>query len=100
MAGYAGYRLYPRFDLPAAEGAVLLLLAAGVQEVVVERLQASEPQIKRRGGALLLIVGTRMFVLGGSSPRRSPPFLRSSCTCGAPSRVGLLASAQGQSSAR
>lgn len=27
-AGYAGYALYPRFDLPAAEGATLLLLAA------------------------------------------------------------------------
>lgn len=29
LAGYAGYELYPRFDLPAAEGAGLFLLAAG-----------------------------------------------------------------------
>lgn len=29
LAGYAGYELYPRFDLPAAEGAGLLVLAAG-----------------------------------------------------------------------
>lgn len=29
FAGYAGYELYPRFDLPAAQGAGLLLLAAG-----------------------------------------------------------------------
>jgi copper chaperone CopZ/cytochrome c biogenesis protein CcdA len=28
-AGYAGYVLYPRFNLPAAQGAALLLLAAG-----------------------------------------------------------------------
>lgn len=28
-AGYAGYELYPRFDLPSAQGATLLLLAAG-----------------------------------------------------------------------
>lgn len=32
VAGYVGYELYPRFDLPAADGAALLLLAvaAGV----------------------------------------------------------------------
>lgn len=32
VAGYAGYHLYPRFDLPPADGATLLLLAvaAGV----------------------------------------------------------------------
>lgn len=30
----------------------------------MERLQASAPQIKRWGGALLLIVGTWIFVLG------------------------------------
>ena len=29
VVGYAGYKLYPRFDPPAAEGATLLLLAAG-----------------------------------------------------------------------
>ena len=29
LAGYAGYELYPRFDLPALEGAGLLVLAAG-----------------------------------------------------------------------
>jgi cytochrome c biogenesis protein CcdA/copper chaperone CopZ len=29
LAGYVGYELYPRFDLPAAEGAGLLVLAAG-----------------------------------------------------------------------
>ncbi|MPY89453.1 MAG: hypothetical protein GEU99_16190 [Luteitalea sp.] len=29
VAGYIGYELYPRFDLPAPEGAGLLLLAAG-----------------------------------------------------------------------
>lgn len=29
LAGYAGYELYPRFDLPAVEGAGLFLLAAG-----------------------------------------------------------------------
>lgn len=29
VAGYAGYALYPRFDLPAAQGVGLLLLAAG-----------------------------------------------------------------------
>jgi copper chaperone CopZ/cytochrome c biogenesis protein CcdA len=29
VAGYAGYELYPRFDLPAAEGAGLLVLATG-----------------------------------------------------------------------
>ena len=29
LAGYAGYVLYPRFNLPAAEGAALLLLATG-----------------------------------------------------------------------
>ena len=29
VAGYLGYELYPRFDLPAAEGVALLLLAAG-----------------------------------------------------------------------
>lgn len=29
VAGYAGYELYPRFDLPAVEGAGLFLLAAG-----------------------------------------------------------------------
>lgn len=29
VAGYAGYALYPRFELPAVEGAALLLLAAG-----------------------------------------------------------------------
>ena len=29
VAGYIGYELYPRFDLPAAEGAGLLVLAAG-----------------------------------------------------------------------
>ncbi|CAN5131354.1 hypothetical protein BH23ACT9_BH23ACT9_25860 [soil metagenome] len=29
LAGYAGYVLYPRFDLPALEGAGLLVLAAG-----------------------------------------------------------------------
>lgn len=29
VAAYAGYALYPRFDLPAAQGAGLLLLAAG-----------------------------------------------------------------------
>lgn len=29
LAGYAGYELYPRFDLPALEGAGLLALAAG-----------------------------------------------------------------------
>ena len=29
LAGYAGYELYPRFDLPAAEGIGLLALAAG-----------------------------------------------------------------------
>lgn len=29
LAGYTGYELYPRFDLPAAEGAGLLVLAAG-----------------------------------------------------------------------
>lgn len=29
LAGYAGYELYPRFDLPAAQGAGLLILAAG-----------------------------------------------------------------------
>lgn len=28
LAGYVGYELYPRFDLPAAEGAGLLVLAA------------------------------------------------------------------------
>lgn len=28
LAGYAGYVLYPRFDLPAATGATLLLLSA------------------------------------------------------------------------
>lgn len=28
LAGYTGYALYPRFDLPAASGAVLLALAA------------------------------------------------------------------------
>lgn len=28
-AGYAGYELYPRFDLPSAEGVTLLFLAAG-----------------------------------------------------------------------
>lgn len=29
LAGYVGYELYPRFDLPAAEGVGLLALAAG-----------------------------------------------------------------------
>lgn len=29
LAGYVGYELYPRFDLPAAEGAGLLILATG-----------------------------------------------------------------------
>ena len=29
LAGYGGYALYPRFDLPAVTGAGLLLLAAG-----------------------------------------------------------------------
>jgi cytochrome c-type biogenesis protein len=29
LTGYAGYELYPRFDLPALEGAGLLVLAAG-----------------------------------------------------------------------
>lgn len=29
VAGYVGYELYPRFDLPAAQGVGLLLLAAG-----------------------------------------------------------------------
>lgn len=29
LAGYAGYELYPRFGLPAVEGATLLALAAG-----------------------------------------------------------------------
>ncbi|CAN5650500.1 hypothetical protein BH24ACT5_BH24ACT5_02830 [soil metagenome] len=29
IAGYTGYELYPRFDLPAAEGAGLLVLATG-----------------------------------------------------------------------
>ncbi|MDP8978122.1 MAG: cation transporter [Actinomycetota bacterium] len=29
LAGYVGYELYPRFDLPALEGAGLLVLAAG-----------------------------------------------------------------------
>lgn len=29
LAGYVGYELYPRFNLPAAEGTALLLLAAG-----------------------------------------------------------------------
>lgn len=29
LAGYAGYELYPRFDLPAVDGAGLLALAAG-----------------------------------------------------------------------
>ena len=29
IAGYAGYELYPRFDLPAADGAGLLVLATG-----------------------------------------------------------------------
>lgn len=29
VAGYIGYELYPRFDLPAAQGAGLLFLAAG-----------------------------------------------------------------------
>jgi cytochrome c biogenesis protein CcdA len=29
LTGYAGYELYPRFDLPALEGASLLVLAAG-----------------------------------------------------------------------
>ncbi|MGQ0702882.1 MAG: cation transporter [Gemmatimonadales bacterium] len=29
VAGYAGYALYPRFDLPAVQGAGLFLLAAG-----------------------------------------------------------------------
>lgn len=29
LVGYAGYELYPRFDLPAVEGASLLLLAVG-----------------------------------------------------------------------
>ena len=29
LAGYAGYELYPRFDLPALEGAGLFVLAAG-----------------------------------------------------------------------
>lgn len=29
LAGYVGYELYPRFDLPAVQGAGLFLLAAG-----------------------------------------------------------------------
>lgn len=29
VTGYAGYELYPRFDLPAVQGAALFLLAAG-----------------------------------------------------------------------
>lgn len=42
----------------------VVFLVAGAQEVVVERLKASAPAIKRWGGALLLVVGTWMFVLG------------------------------------
>ena len=40
------------------------LLVAGAQETALERLQASAPQVKRWGGALLLVVGTWIFLLG------------------------------------
>lgn len=42
----------------------LALLVAGAQEATVERLRACAPQIKRWGGAVLLVVGTWIFVLG------------------------------------
>ena len=40
------------------------LLVAGSQEETVKRLRADAPRIKRWGGALLLMVGTWIFVLG------------------------------------
>lgn len=40
------------------------LLVASAQQATLERLQASAPRIKGWGGALLLVVGTWIFVLG------------------------------------
>lgn len=42
----------------------IVLLVATAQEAAVRRLQAGAPEIKRWGGALLLIVGTWTFMLG------------------------------------
>lgn len=76
VAGYAGYELYPRFDLPAAEGAALLLLAAGAGVAsffspcafgLLATLLAREAGARRAGRPLIfatgLSLGAAVFVL-------------------------------------
>jgi hypothetical protein len=61
VAGYNGYVLYPRFDLPAVSDTGLLVLAAAAvgtaQQRVVTTVQADAAQVKRWGGVVLILVG-------------------------------------------
>jgi cytochrome c-type biogenesis protein len=86
VAGYAGYVVYPRFDLPAVEGITLLILAAGAgiasffspcafpllvtllaRQTGVEAQQTSGRQLIGRGlvFASALSVGAATFLLIG-----------------------------------
>lgn len=86
VAGYAGYAVYPRFDLPAVEGITLLILAAGAgiasffspcafpllatllaRQTGMEAQQASGRRLIGRGlvFAAALSVGAAAFLLIG-----------------------------------
>ncbi|HZD74042.1 MAG TPA: cytochrome c biogenesis protein CcdA [Actinomycetota bacterium] len=84
LAGYLGYALYPRFELPAGAGAGLLLLAAGagvasffspcsfpllvtmLARPIAEQATAQHPRPLRAalGFASALAVGAVAFLLG------------------------------------
>lgn len=92
LAGYIGYVLYPRFDLPAVSGAGLLVLAAAAgvgsffspcsfpllvtllsREVQPEERGQKLPRAMRFGAALalgasvfLLLLGAAIALLGGA----------------------------------
>lgn len=82
VAGYSGYVLYPRFDLPAVSGSGLLILAAAAstasffspcsfpllagllaRETSVEKKEAGSPMWRAVRFATALSVGASLFLL-------------------------------------
>ena len=64
LVGYAGYVLYPRFDLPAVRGAGLLVLAGGAIALGAAPLFAQVTFTSLAGRVLRIVVGSLLLLLG------------------------------------